>query len=114
MTTTTAPKCRRCHRALRSADSIARGMGRTCARKDRQERAARVVLATYSPVQVEKVKELLTDGGVARVGRHLYLAVASNGDDRYEIDTAAGSCTCKAGERGIRCYHLGAATLLAA
>ncbi|MEA5366082.1 DUF6011 domain-containing protein [Amycolatopsis sp., V23-08] len=42
----TTTKCRRCHRALRSATSIARGYGRTCLRLHRQEQAARLVLAT--------------------------------------------------------------------
>lgn len=107
-------KCTRCHRILRSADSIARGMGRTCARKGRQEAAARLVLATYSAAQVEKVRELLADGGVQRVDRTTFLAVASNGVDRYEVSTAHASCTCKAGQNGRQCYHLGAAQLLAA
>lgn len=107
-------KCRRCHRVLRSAESIARQMGRTCARRVRQESAAKSILVEFTPVQVEKVRELLADGGIARVTRHLYLAVASNGTDRYEVDTTAASCTCKAGERGVRCYHLGAALLAAA
>jgi hypothetical protein len=107
-------KCKRCHRALRSTDSIARGMGRTCARKHRQETAARLVLASYSPVQVEKVRELLADGGLARVDRTTFLAVASNGVDRYEVSTAHASCTCRAGQNGRQCYHLAAATLAAA
>lgn len=107
-------KCKRCHRVLRSADSIARGMGRTCARKARQEAAAKLVLANYSAVQVEKVRELLADGGVARVDHHLFLAVASNGIDRYEINTTTAACSCKAGQNGRNCYHLAAAQLLAA
>ena len=113
MTSTTA-KCARCHRTLRSADSIARRMGRTCARKHRQEQAAKLVLANYSAAQVEKVRELLADGGLARTSGTTYVAVASNGIDRYTVDTAAASCTCKAGERGIRCYHVGAAQIAAA
>src|SRR5436190_22973041 len=108
MTTT---KCTRCHRTLRSASSIAAKMGRTCARKARQEAAAKLVLASYSPVQVEKVQELLRDGGVQRVDRTTFLAVASNGIDRYEISTAHASCTCKAGQNGRQCYHLAAAQL---
>ena len=113
-TATPKPQCKRCHRTLRSADSIARGMGRTCARKERQEQAAKLLLASYSPVQVEKVKELLRDGGIARVDRTTFLAVASNGIDRYEVSTAHASCTCKAGQNGRQCYHLAAATLAAA
>lgn len=110
----TTAKCTRCHRTLRSATSIAAGMGRTCARKARQEAAAKLVLANYTPVQVEKVRELLADGGVQRVDRTTWLAVASNGIDRYEVSTAHASCTCKAGQNGRQCYHLGAALLLAA
>lgn len=115
MTTTAhTAKCKRCHRVLRSADSIARQMGRTCARKARQEAAARLVLANYTEVQVAKVQELLADGGVQRVDRTTFLAVASNGIDRYEVSTAHASCTCKAGQNGRKCYHLAAATLAAA
>jgi hypothetical protein len=113
-TVTPKPQCKRCHRTLRSADSIARGMGRHCARKDRQEQAARLILATYTQVQVAKVVELLTDGGVQRVDRTTWLAVASNGIDRYEVSTAHASCTCKAGQNGRQCYHLAAAQLSAA
>lgn len=115
MTTTAhTAKCKRCHRALRSADSIARQMGRTCARKARQEQAAKLVLASYSPAQVEKVRELLADGGVQRVDRTTFLAVASNGIDRYEVSTVHASCSCKAGQNGRQCYHLAAAQLAAA
>jgi len=108
------PPCKRCHRTLRAADSIARGYGRTCARKHAQETAARLILATYTEVQVAKVIELLTDGGVQRIDKTTYLAVASNGIDRYEVSTAHASCTCRAGQNGRQCYHLGAAQLLAA
>jgi hypothetical protein len=107
-------KCRRCHRNLRSADSIHRGIGRTCARKERQEQATRLVLANYSAIQVEKVKQLLADGGVVRDSRHTFTAVASDGVGRYSVDTTMASCTCKAGEHGRQCYHLAAAQLLAA
>lgn len=114
--TTTAhiAQCKRCGRTLRADDSIARGMGRTCARKARQEAAAKLVLANYSAVQVEKVQQLLADGGVARTSPTTYIAVASNGIDRYTVDTTAASCTCKAGQNGRQCYHVAAAQLLAA
>lgn len=112
MTITT--KCKRCHRVLRAADSIARQMGRTCARKARQEAAARLVLANYSEVQVAKVQELLADGGIARTSSHTFEVVASDGVSRYTVDTAHASCTCRAGQNGRQCYHLGAAALVAA
>src|ERR1043165_7394383 len=108
------PQCKRCHRTLRSANSIARQYGRHCYRLHRQEEAAKRVLATCTPAQVEKVTELLRDGGIARVDRTTFLAVASNGIDRYEISTAHGSCSCKAGQNGRACYPLAAATLAAA
>jgi hypothetical protein len=40
--------------------------------------------------------------------------VSSDGTATYETNTAAQSCTCKAGQRGIRCYHLAAAEILVA
>ena len=106
MTTT---KCTRCHRTLRSASSIAAKMGRTCARKARQEAAAKLVLASYSPVQVEKVQELLRDGGAVRTGRHTFTVVASDGVRRYDVNATTASCTCKAADNGRRCYHVAAA-----
>ncbi|GAB3156341.1 hypothetical protein GCM10027258_62610 [Amycolatopsis stemonae] len=114
MTTTAhTAKCKRCGRTLRSLDSIARGRGRHCERLYRQEQAAKLILAAYTDVQVEKVKQLLADGGIARVDRTTFLAVASNGVDRYEVSTAHATCTCPAGAHGRACYHLAAATLAA-
>lgn len=113
-TTAKLPQCKRCHRTLRAADSIARGYGRHCLRLHRQEEAAKRVLASYSATQVEKVTELLRDGGIARVDRTTFLAVASNGIDRYEVSTAHASCSCRAGQNGRQCYHLAAAQLRAA
>lgn len=114
--TTTAPtaKCTRCGRGLRSAASVLAGMGRTCQRKARQEAAAKLILANYSAAQVESVKQVLADGGVARVDRHRFEVVSSDGTRRYEVDTTRAACTCKAGENGRRCFHLAAATLAAA
>ncbi|EOD70352.1 DUF6011 domain-containing protein [Amycolatopsis vancoresmycina] len=106
----TTAKCKRCKRVLRSAESIARGYGRHCAR----EEAARLVLANYSAAQVEKVTQLLEDGGVARTSRHTFEVVASNGIRRYEVNATTASCTCKAAENGRKCYHVAAAQLLAA
>lgn len=110
----TTAKCTRCHRALRSATSIAAGMGRTCARKARQEAAARLVLANYSAAQVESVKQVLADGGVQRVDRHRFEVVASDGVRHYEVNATTASCTCKAAEHGRKCYHVAAAQLVAA
>lgn len=89
-------------------------MGRHCQRIARKEQAAKLILANYTPVQVEKVKQLLADGGVQRAGRHTWTAVASNGNSRYSVDTTMASCTCTAGQFGRKCFHLAAAQLLAA
>ncbi|UOX85309.1 SWIM zinc finger family protein [Amycolatopsis sp. FBCC-B4732] len=74
----------------------------------------KLILANYSPVQVEKVRQLLADGGIARVDRTTFTVVASDGVHRYEVSTAHASCTCKAGEHGRRCYHVAAAQLAVA
>lgn len=102
MTTTQATECTRCGRTLRSAASIARGMGATCAARARAERAAKAA-------QVQKARELVEDGGVARTThrttrRHVvFEVVASNGTARYL--TTVTACTCPAGRKGRACYH---------
>lgn len=105
-------KCRRCHRVLRSADSIARGYGRTCQAKVR----AAAKTSTHKPAQVDKAVELIADGGLVLVRRRrtpVFQVVASNGTDRYL--TAPNACTCKAGLRGVSvCYHRVAAQIVTA
>jgi hypothetical protein len=108
------PTCTRCGRPLRSEASIARRRGRHCEKLRRKEQAAKLILANYTCPQVEKVKQLLADGGVQRAGRHTWTAIASNGYVRYSVDTTMASCTCTAGMHGRICYHLAAAQLLAA
>jgi uncharacterized Zn finger protein len=109
MATTT--KCRRCDRVLRSATSIAAGIGPTCARRHRA--AAQIVLERYSNDQVAKVIDLLTTGGVTRIDRHTFRATSSKGAE-YVVDTTQATCNCPAGQHGRACYHLAAAQLLAA
>lgn len=106
--------CARCGRTLRSAASIAAGYGPTCARRIRE--ATKVVdLTAYKTFQVEKAADLIEDGGIIRLTRAGdYAAVSSNGADHYLINIHNRTCTCRAGERGLRCYHLAAATVLAA
>ncbi len=69
----------------------------------------------FKPFQVEKATELLEQGGIvaisSRPGR--YRAVSGDGTVTYLVDAVARSCTCKAGERGVRCYHLAAALMAA-
>jgi hypothetical protein len=99
-------RCTRCHRVLKSAESIARGTGRTC------ERKVAAVLAyigeAFTPAQIQAATELIADGGLV-VGPHwTCLAVSSDGHSTYVVDTAAATCTCLAGQHGRQCYHLAA------
>ena len=104
-----------CGRVLRSAKSVAAGYGPVCLRKIR-EAAIAEARADFSADQQAKADELIRDGGLVPVGAtvrngSLYRAVSSKGDESY-LCTAAG-CSCKAGVRGRRCYHLLAARVLA-
>lgn len=115
MTTTTdpRPRCRKCRHVLRSAKSVALGYGPTCMRRIKENAA--VAATDFKPVQVEKAMELITDGGlVPSIRPRLFFAVSSRGDESYLINTIDNSCDCKAGARGVRCYHLAAAQILAA
>lgn len=110
MTSTT--HCARCGRTLTATTSVAAGYGPTCARKIRA--AAKVVdLTAYKAAQVTKAVELLEQAGVIRDG-HAFRTVSSDGSAAYQTSPTAGTCTCKAGQYGILCYHLAAAALLAA
>lgn len=113
MTNTTTPttKCLRCHRVLRSTTSIARGYGPTCHTKV----TAAAKTSTHKPTQVAKAIELIEVGGIIplRTGRtRVFTVVSSSGTGHYL--TAPQACTCKAGLRGLTCYHRIAAQLIAA
>lgn len=115
MTTTTdpRPRCLKCRHVLRSTKSIARGYGPTCAKYIRENAA--VAATDFKPVQVEKALELIELGAIVRTVRALlFKAVSSSGRERYYVNAAARVCTCKAGARGVRCYHLAAAQILTA
>jgi len=109
-TTTQEPvRCTGCRRILRSAASIARGTGRTCARNARK---AAAVLG-FKPAAIEKAKELIEQGGIIALrARRVFQVVASNGVDTYL--TAKQACSCPAGIKSRTCYHVVAAHLLAA
>lgn len=113
MSTTTdpRPRCLKCRRVLRSAKSVALGYGPTCTKRVKEN--ARFAAEDFQPVQVEKALELLADGGIVRSIRpRLFFAVSSTGDNNYVVNTIDNSCTCKAGQRDIRCYHLAAVQIL--
>jgi uncharacterized Zn finger protein len=107
-------KCRSCHRVLRSASSIAAGIGPTCARNEkRKQAAAELIVQQYTHQQVKKAAALLTAGSVTQIDLHTFQAVSASGA-RYDVDTTRAACTCPAGQHGRACYHLAAAQLLAA
>jgi ribosomal protein L37E len=103
-TAATAAKCHRCGRTLTDAKSVAAGFGRTC--RARITEAIKASTLTEQPVQVAKAIELIEDGGVLRVVGALFHAVSSAGTVRYEVIPVTGRCSCRAGQHGLRCYHL--------
>ncbi|MFJ5984367.1 DUF6011 domain-containing protein [Lentzea sp. NPDC092896] len=110
--TQTTAKCLGCGRVLRAAKSIAAGRGRRCAAKVRE--AIKVAAFDYKPEQIVKAAELIELKAIVRTTPATFAAVSSNGANVYEIDQYRRTCTCKAGERGVRCYHLAAAQILTA
>lgn len=114
MTKTDVPRitCRHCHAILRSARSIAKGIGPVCERNERREKAA--LAAGFKAQAVEKAKALIAERAILPIrGRRVFQVVASNGTDRYL--TAPQACNCAAGLRGkYGCYHRAAAVMLAA
>lgn len=110
--TNSTRQCTRCGRTLHSADSIARGYGRTCQRKIREAAA----LVTCKPAALAKAQELIADGGIIPVKTkriRVFAVISSNGTSHYL--TAPQACNCAAGLRGHAvCYHRVAAQLIAA
>lgn len=101
-------RCTKCGRALQSAESIRRGMGKECARKVRTELAK----AEYSASQVASAEELISDGAIVQISARVFRSVSSDGT-AYYMTAITGQCNCPAGMRGIRCYHSLAARILA-
>lgn len=109
--------CSRCHRPIHTASSIAIGMGPTCARRARQEKAAAAL--AFKAATVTKARQDMEDGAIqptsrrTSTGNRIYVAVSSDGNDRYL--TTETACTCPAGHRSKHvCRHRAAATLLSA
>lgn len=110
-TTQTTAKCHNCGRTLRSADSITRGYGRTCAKKIRDAKQT-ADLAIFTPAQIADAVELIEDAAIIQLRPRIYQTVSTDGTELHL--TATTGCNCKAGLRGIRCYHIAAARMLAA
>ncbi|HJT02044.1 MAG TPA: DUF6011 domain-containing protein [Pseudonocardiaceae bacterium] len=105
-------KCKRCGRKLTSQRSVARGYGRTCAAKVARIEA---VIATYQPMQIDKALEAIEQTAIVPASDPArFVAVSSDGERNYIVDSALRMCSCPAGQHGRMCYHLAAADLLAA
>lgn len=105
-------RCARCGRKITSVKAVSDGYGRTC--KAKIAKAATVVdLAEYKQFQIAKAQELIELRAIVRTAPAIYLAVSSDGSVN-EVNAATHSCSCKAGERGLRCYHMAAAEILTA
>lgn len=111
-TTDPRPRCIKCHRVLRSIKSIERGYGPTCAGRVRANAVA--VAMDFKPVQVEKAVEAIELKAVIPARGNVFHAVPANGVGRYYVNADTHACTCKAGQRGVRCYHVAAVRILTA
>jgi len=104
--------CLRCGRKLRAAASITRGYGPGC--RARILAAAKLTaLAGFTADQISKARELIEDGGVARIRRGIYRMASSDGTRTY-LTAATGQCNCPAGLRGRACYHAATARIVSA
>lgn len=106
-------RCLRCGRKLTAQSSVTAGYGRAC--RARIVAAAAVTpLPGFSDEQKARVAELIGDKGVVPTGHvGVWRTVSSKGDGFYLTD-ALGHCNCRAGLRGIRCYHAAAVAIVAA
>jgi Family of unknown function (DUF6011) len=101
-----------CGRKLTAAASIKAGYGPVCRAKIRLA-AINEAVKGFAAAQVEKARELISDGGIVAISRPgVFRASSSNGTDQYLVHSAA--CNCPAGLHGRQCYHLAAARILVA
>lgn len=106
----TQAHCLRCGRKLTAAKSVADKYGRGCLAKIR-EAAISEARADFSADQQARADELIRDGGLVPTNREgVFRSVSSKGDTTYLTHSQA--CTCFAGLKGRRCYHLLAARIL--
>jgi hypothetical protein len=104
-------RCLRCGRKLTAQASVARGTGRGC-RARITAAAGTADLSAFTPAQVEKAAEAIAEGAVVPTSRPgMYAVSSSDGSLVYMVDATCQACTCKAGERGRRCWHRAAALI---
>jgi hypothetical protein len=71
-------------------------------------------VAGFTAAQVEKARELISDGGLVPASRPgVFRAVSSTGDATY-LTASTGQCNCPSGLRGRGCYHGLAARIVSA
>jgi hypothetical protein len=110
----TPTRCLRCGRKISAPASVSAGYGPVC-RSLIRKAVATIRIEDVSDAQHSKAVELIEAGGLVPSARPgVFFAVSSDGTTNYITDTGAGTCTCKAGERGRRCYHLIAGHLVGA
>lgn len=61
----------------------------------------------------EKAAQAVADGAVIPLAGALYTVVSSDGTRTYAVNAVTRTCTCRAGQYGQRCFHVGAILLIA-
>jgi hypothetical protein len=102
-------KCRRCKRVLRTAPSIAAGIGPRCA-------AIEAAFDGLNVKQQDKARELVADGGITRTAHNGVCRVTAADGSEQHLTSVNGNCTCAWGLRRKTastkpCYHVGAVRL---
>ncbi|MGC5012996.1 helix-turn-helix domain-containing protein [Streptosporangium sp. DT93] len=102
--------------SLRTAQRWAK-TGKLAATKDAAGRWVITLTATglddFKPFQIDKAHEAIEQGAILPTKRpNLYTAVSGDGSTTYLV--AAQSCTCPAGVKSRRCYHVAAVRILLA
>lgn len=104
-------ECRKCGRTLRSAASVAAGIGPRCA-------AVEAATEGLNARQIDKMAQLILDQAIVATGRKGVYHVVNEAGEVVHIVHVNGNCTCEWGLRrksaGAKvCYMAGAARLLA-
>lgn len=103
-----AVTCRRCGGELTAEASRRLRLGRGCA-----DRALAEALTRWHPWQVVKAREAVDLGAVVPLARFgAYGVVSSDGGQIYVADAERFTCTCRAADCHLGCYHVPAALLV--
>lgn len=110
MESTGTAKCRRCQRPLRSASSVALGIGPRCA-------AIEAATEGLNARQLDKMAQLILDKAIVRTNRKGVFHVVNEAGEVVHVTHVNGHCGCEWSRRIMTadvkpCYHVGAARLL--